>query len=121
MPQRFPVVAALLISAFSAHADPLAPTAKAELAAVLDRLEASGCQFNRNGTWHSGAEARAHPRKKFDHVEKRTSARSPEEYIELAASKSSTTGVAYLVRCNGRAPVASSTWLLQQLRDVRRP
>lgn len=121
MPKRLPVVTALFVSVVSAHADPLPPAAKAELAAVLERLEASGCQFNRNGTWHDGSEARAHLRRKFDHVEKRTSARSPEEYIELAASKSSTTGVAYQVRCNGRAPVASSTWLLQQLQDVRRP
>ena len=88
--------------------------------AVLSRLEASGCEFNRNDRWYSGERARSHLEKKLAYVEKSASVKTAEGFIFLAASKSSVTGLAYQVRCGGRAPVASAAWLLQQLDELRR-
>lgn len=110
----------LLTLSTAALAEPLPPAAKAEVTAVLNRLEASGCEFNRNDRWHSAAQARVHLQRKLDHVESKGSVKTAEGFIYLAASKSSVTGVAYQVRCSGRAPVASTAWLLQQLDELRR-
>jgi Family of unknown function (DUF5329) len=50
--------------AAAGHAAALSPAARAEIDALLSRLEASSCTFNRNGTWYPAAEARAQlPRK----------------------------------------------------------
>jgi hypothetical protein len=43
-----------------AGAGPTPMTVRAEVDALLGKLESSGCQFNRNGSWHSAAEAKAH-------------------------------------------------------------
>jgi len=110
----------LLTLSTAAVAEPLPPAAKTEVTAVLNRLEASGCEFKRNDRWHSAAQARAHLQRKLDHVESKEAVKTAEGFIYLAASKSSVTGEAYQVRCSGRAPVASTAWLLQQLAELRR-
>jgi hypothetical protein len=85
----------------------------------MSRLEASGCEFNRNGTWHTAAEAKSHLLRKLKYLEDRGAVQSTEQFIELAASSSSTTGQAYLVKCGNGAAVQSRTWLLSQLQDMR--
>jgi Family of unknown function (DUF5329) len=42
-----------------------------------------------------------------------------EQFIERAASSSSTTGQPYRVQCGNSAPVQSGTWLLSQLQAMR--
>jgi hypothetical protein len=108
-----------LLLAFGALAEPMPAAAKSEVMATLARLEASGCLFNRNGTWHNGADARAHLQRKLDYIEKNASVKTAEAYIAMAASKSSTSGEPYQVKCGSQAPVASSVWLLQQLGKLR--
>lgn len=110
----------LLTLSAAALAEPLPPAARAEVTAVLNRLEASGCEFNRNDRWYSGAQARAHLQRKLDHVESKAVVKTAEGFIYLAASQSSVTGVAYQVRCSGQAPEASAAWLLKQLAELRR-
>lgn len=117
---RLAVALTLMTVSGAAFAEPLPAAAKAEVTAVLNRLEASGCEFNRNDRWYSGARARSHLEKKLAYVEKSASVKTAEGFIFLAASKSSVTGEAYQVRCGGRAPVASAAWLLQQLDELRR-
>ena len=85
----------------------------------MSRLEASGCEFNRNGTWHTAAEAKLHLLSKLKYLEDRGAVQSTEQFIDLAASSSSTTGQAYLVKCGNGAPVQSGTWLLTQLQVMR--
>jgi len=85
----------------------------------MSRLEASACEFNRNGTWYTAAEAKSHLLRKLKYLEDRGVVQSTEQFIELAASGSSMTSKPYLVRCGNDAPVASATWLLSQLRDMR--
>ncbi|MGM9481976.1 DUF5329 domain-containing protein [Roseateles sp. NT4] len=106
----------------SANAAPLPPAARAEVDALMTRLQSSGCEFNRNGSWYSGAEAKAHLLKKLDYLEGKDLVKTAEQFIEKGASTSSASGKAYLVRCAGKASVESGQWLkaeLQQLRAVR--
>ena len=102
----------------TAAAAPLPPAARAEIDTLLGRLEASGCEFNRNGTWYTGAEAKPHLLRKLKYLEDRGAVQSADQFIELAASTSSMSNQPYLVRCANAAPVASRTWLEAQLRAM---
>jgi len=100
-------------------AAPLPPPARAEVDALLTRLQSSGCEFNRNGSWYSGTEAKAHLLKKLDYLEGKDLVKTAEQFIEQGASTSSMSGKPYLVRCAGKAPVESGQWLKAELLQVR--
>jgi hypothetical protein len=102
-----------------AWAGPTPAPVRAEINALMGRLESSGCQFFRNGDWHSGAEAKTHLLKKLDSVEGKTTVARTEQFIELAATRSSTSGQAYQVKCSQAAPVPSASWLGSQLQIIR--
>lgn len=108
-----------LLAAVSAHAAPLPAPARADVDALLTRLQSSGCEFNRNGSWYAGAEARAHLLKKLEYLEGKDMVSTAEQFIERGASTSSMSGKAYLVRCPGKAPVESAVWLKAELQQVR--
>ena len=105
--------------ATAAIAAPLPPAARAEVDALLTRLQASGCEFNRNGSWYAGAEARGHLLKKLDYLEGKDMVATAEQFIARGASTSSTSGKPYLVRCGGKVPVESAQWLTAELQQVR--
>jgi hypothetical protein len=105
--------------AATAFAAPLPPAARAEVDALLGRLQASGCEFNRNGSWYAGADAKAHLLKKLDYLEGKDLVKTAEQCIERGASGSSMSGKPYLVRCAGKAPVESAKWLTAELQQVR--
>lgn len=106
----------------AAHAAPPPAAAQAEIEALLGRLAASGCQFLRNGSWHTSAEAQVHLRRKLDYLAERGQVASAEHFIERAASRSSASGQVYQVKCGNAPSMASAVWLrgeLQTLRAVR--
>jgi len=103
----------------AAIAAPLSPAARTEIDALMSKLEASGCEFNRNGTWYSNTEAKAHLLRKLKYLEDKGAVQSTEQFIELAASASSMSGQPYLVRCGNGVPIQSGTWLLSQLQAMR--
>jgi hypothetical protein len=105
--------------AIAATAAPASPAARAEIDGLLVRLEASGCEFNRNGSWHTAAEAKAHLLEKLKYLENRDLVQTTEQFIELGASRSSMSGEPYLVKCGKGTPVQSGHWLRSQLQDVR--
>lgn len=109
---------ALTLAAALAAAPLGAPT-RAEIDALLGRLESSGCEFHRNGSWHSAPEAVAHLRRKLAYLEDHGLVASVEQFIERAGTSSSLSGEPYLVRCGGAAPVKSSAWLQGQLQAMR--
>ncbi|MBW8847805.1 MAG: DUF5329 domain-containing protein [Burkholderiales bacterium] len=118
------IALALLACALAATASaaPMPAPARAEVDALLSRLQSSGCEFNRNGSWYVGAEAKAHLLKKLDYLEGKDMVQTAEQFIARGASSSSMSGKPYLVRCAGKAPVESARWLrgeLQQLRAAR--
>lgn len=113
----------LLLSLFAcslnvAHAEMPAPV-KEEIRTLLSRLENSGCEFNRNGSWYSGAEAKSHLLRKLDYVDGKFTVKNTEQFIDMAASQSSSSGKAYQVRCQGAAAVNSAVWLKSQLQQIR--
>ena len=111
---------ALALSAMPVHAA-LEAAALQEIDTLLARLADSACDFERNGSWHSAADARTHLLRKRDAVARRTTIASSEQFIELAASASSTSGRPYRVRCGAAAPVEGRRWLLDELQRLRRP
>ncbi len=108
-----------LACGLSAAAPAPAPV-RAEIDALLARLQASGCQFNRNGTWHSAADARNHLLRKLDYLEDKGKVQSTEQFIALAASGSSSSGKPYKVKCGAEAGgVDSAAWLGSELAAIR--
>ncbi|WP_429204667.1 DUF5329 domain-containing protein [Massilia sp. UYP11] len=108
----------LIISPLFAHAEP-PPAARQEIAHLIGYLTASGCSFQRNGSWHEAAKAASHLQRKYDYLLKRDLVASSEDFIARAASESSLSGKPYQVRCGGNAPVASAAWLRAELAKYR--
>ncbi len=102
-----------------ASAAPVPPPVRAEIDALIGALQTASCQFNRNGSWHSAAEAKTHLLRKLDYLEKKNLVQSTEQFIERGASTSSSSGKSYLVKCGNADPVDSKTWLGGQLKIIR--
>lgn len=110
-------VAILLLPLVTAAAP--SPQAAREIAGLMDALSSSRCEFNRNGTWHDAARARAHLQRKYDYLLKKNLVDTPEQFIERAASRSSVSGKAYRVRCPSKAEQDAAAWFRVQLRWLR--
>ena len=118
---RFAAACAVIALSLAPAVVSAAPTAKAqhEIDALIAGLGSSGCEFERNGSWHDAKAARAHLQKKYDYLRKRDMADTAELFIERAASKSSMSGKAYRVRCPGKAAEPSERWFRQRLQTWR--
>lgn len=95
--------------------------AEREIAALIDGLRDSPCRFERNGRWYDGEKAAAHLRRKYDYAREHGKAGSAEDFIELAASRSSFTGRPYRVQCGEQAAMESGAWFLARLALLRGP
>jgi hypothetical protein len=91
----------------------------AEVEQLLSRLAASGCKFQRNGSWHGAADARSHLAKKYRYLQDKRPQSTAEDFIALAASKSSVSGKPYLVKCADQREVPSADWMTAQLKQLR--
>lgn len=111
----------LALAAVPAGAAELSPGAAAEIGRLLDLLGGSGCRFNRNGSWHSAADARQHLDKKLDYLRGKGMLASTEDFIVKAGTGSSVSGKPYQVQCGTQAPRPSADWLRGQLRGLRAP
>lgn len=111
----------LAVFAFSAvvHAEPLAPVVRAEIDTLLGKLAASGCQFNRNGSWHSAVEAKSHLLSKLGYLERKGLVQTAEQFIERGAAGSSVSGKPYLVKCGSADAIPSRLWLAAELKALR--
>ena len=98
-----------------AQATPLSSQSQAEIEHLFDFLSGSGCEFQRNGSWYAAPKAAEHIRTKYDYLIKRELIDSAEEFIELAASKSSMSGKDYQVKCADQATITSAKWFTQEL------
>jgi hypothetical protein len=110
---------AVAATSFSVSAAEPSAAAKQEVDQLLTRLAASGCTFQRNGTWHSAVDARSHLQKKYEYLLDKKRVGVAEDFIALGASKSSTSGTAYQVKCGVQDPVPSAAWMTAQLKEVR--
>lgn len=93
---------------------------QAEIAHLFSFLENSGCQFNRNGSWHTAKEATTHLFEKYQSVTKKEGFTNTESFIETVASKSSMTGTPYQVKCSNATPVESGAWFRAELNKYRK-
>jgi len=118
MTYRIPLILAALLSAPLAHAAPGAQ-AQREIAQLIGSLDGAQCRFQRNGSWHDAAEARAHLQRKYDYLLKKNKVDSAEQFIERAASQSSMSGKAYRIRCPGQAEQTAAAWFGARLQALR--
>src|SRR5262249_51163712 len=108
---------AVIIARFMVAATAHAGTSD-EIQHLLDYVGRSGCTFVRNGAESDAAAAREHIRAKYEYAKSQVG--SAEDFIRLAASRSSMTGEPYVVRC-GRWRFLSADWLMDELRRYRPP
>lgn len=110
----------LLLSTITMSAQATEPQAtKQEIAHLFTTLEASNCQFNRNGSWYSAKEASGHLNTKYKYLQDKDLVPSAEAFIERAATKSSLSGKPYQIKCGGAAPAPSGPWFKAALVKYR--
>ena len=122
MPLRTRSFVAVLVAtaaSLAALAAEPTPAAKLEVEQLLTRLAASGCKFQRNGSWHTAPEARRHLEKKYQYLLDKRLMNTSEDFISMAAAKSSTSGKPYQVKCGAQEQVPSAVWMTSQLKEVR--
>ena len=107
-----------LVTAAPAGAAP-PPAAAREIENLIAALGASGCEFQRNGSWYPAKKAEQHLRRKYDYLRERDKVATAEQFIALAGTRSSMSGRAYSVRCPGKPVVESAAWLQGRLRALR--
>jgi hypothetical protein len=110
----------LLLVPLCAFAVEPPPAARQEIDHLVTYLKNSGCQFNRNGSWYGAEEAVDHLNQKYRYLVRRDLVGSAEDFIARAASESSFSGRAYLVKCGAGAAQPSGPWLKAELEKYRR-
>ena len=117
---RLPLKSLLLIGLIGiapAHAEPPAKV-QIEVSFLLGFMDGSGCEFLRNGSWHDSKSAQEHLREKYNFLVSGDLIKTTNDFIELAASESSMTGIPYQVKCDGTA-IPSKQWLRAELTRLR--
>jgi len=94
----------------AAHAAPT-PIAVDEINYLLGFIERSGCKFYRNGSWYNSHRAQSHLRDKYNYLAARNRIKTAEDFIEQAATRSSTSGQEYQIQCEAGPVVQSGLWL----------
>jgi Family of unknown function (DUF5329) len=90
-----------------------------EIAHLFTTLETSGCQFNRNGSWHDAKEASAHLSTKYKYLQNLNLVPSAEKFIERAATESSFSNRAYQIKCADNVVQSSAPWFTAALVKYR--
>jgi len=110
------LILAMSSSALAAESDAVA---KQEIDHLIGHLAASGCQFNRNGTWYQAPRAVSHLTAKYEYLLERNLVPTAEAFIKLAASESNASGKPYLVKCGDQPEVKSAEWFGAELAKFR--
>jgi hypothetical protein len=84
---------------------------------LIDHVGKSNATFIRNGQTHTPQEAVNHIKAKYEHF--KNEIKTPEDFIRLAASKSSLTGKPYLVRTPNGNEMRLDAWLTDALKEYR--
>ncbi len=93
-------------------------TQSPDIDALIARVaQARDVVFIRNGSDHTAVEAAAHLRRKLAAAHGRIT--TAEQFIDILATRSSWTGVAYRVRFADGREVESAVWLRQLLHEIR--
>lgn len=108
----------LCIPSAWAGSEPAVTTA--EINQLMHFIRASGCEFKRNNSWYTPAQAVELLQKKRDYMLLWGEIPNTEYFIDEAATRSSTSGDAYHVRCLGMQQQESSKWLNEELARLRK-
>ena len=84
-----------------------------EINYLLEFVATSDCTFVRNGDRYNGADAADHLRGKYNGDKRHV--HNGEQFISRVASKSSTTGMPYMVNCEDSEPETTDQWLHKAL------
>lgn len=114
----FFLMCANLAGSVYASSEPSPQTAQ-EISHLLDYLQHSGCEFNRNGSWYKAPDAVKHLNKKYEYLLKKGWVSSAEVFIERAATESSMSGKPYLVKCGASEALESKLWFSKELSAFR--
>ncbi|HEX2492454.1 MAG TPA: DUF5329 domain-containing protein [Steroidobacter sp.] len=109
---------ALVLPGFAGAGEPNAAPHN-EISHLISYLADSGCQFHRNGAWYSSTRAADHLKRKYEYLLEKNWAPTTEAFIERAASRSSTSGKPYLVKCADAPAIPSAAWLREELLKFR--
>jgi hypothetical protein len=85
---------------------------------LLDFVSKSDCTFIRNGVPHTGREAADHFISKYEHF--KNEIKTPEDFIQMSATKSMITGKPYLVKTTEGTVIPCAVWLSKVLADYRK-
>lgn len=85
---------------------------------LLQHVAQSNLIFIRNGQMHSPERAEAHMRRKYEYF--KDDIQSPEDFIRLCASKSTTTGRPYQVKLPDGRLLRTDRWMRSVLSRYRR-
>ncbi len=113
------LLGALLLLPLLASAAP-SPTATQEIDHLFAYLKESRCEFSRNGSWYTPADAVAHLQDKYAYLLRKDRVATAEDFIELAATESSMSGKPYLVKCGDGATENSGLWFRDELARYRK-
>ena len=106
------IAGGILLFSANAHA-----SSKTEIGHLLEFVATTDCQYERNGSFHSGMEAVEHIKKKYDYYV--DDIKTAEDFIKYSATKSVMSGKYYLAHCANNAPIKSRDWLLNELKEYR--
>lgn len=90
---------------------------KATCEHLISSVANSGLTFIRNGNRAGGDKAAQHIRRKYEHFQEQIT--TPEEFIELTATRSLMTGKAYEVMLPDGQRMPLKDWLLRVLQTYR--
>ena len=85
---------------------------------LIDYVAKSNCTFLRNGDPHVGKEAAAHFQSKYDYFKDKI--KTPEDFIQKAATQSMLTGQPYLIKTPDGRTIPCAQWLGKILADHRK-
>jgi Family of unknown function (DUF5329) len=105
----------LMLSSPLIFAKDITPKSKNEIQHLFEYLKGSNCQFNRNGDWYEPNKAADHLNNKYEYLLKKNLVASAEDFIDLAATKSSMSDTAYWVKCADGKPEDSASWFKSEL------
>ncbi len=88
-----------------------------EIDHLLDFVGKTNCKYIRNGSSHTGVEAKEHISKKYAYYKDQIY--SAEDFIKYSATKSEMSGTRYKVLCPSKTSQNSSEWLLDELKYYR--
>lgn len=112
-------LALLLLATAPAWAGPTPAPIRAEITGLMAELRSSQCRFQRNGSWHSLDDAQKVLAYKLQKIEEKATLARTEDFIDQAATRSSTSGLPYQVQC-GQGPVEpAGPWLHAALKRMR--